>query len=321
MPSMLRTALDRAMDFAVLPGYSRLGHLARRGGFAPLPRMEGRTVLVTGGTAGLGRASAQQCAQLGARVLLLARDEQRGRTAAAEIAAATGNADVEVVRGDLADQASVRAAAADVADRVDALHVLVNNAGVMSPTREETGEGIELTFATNVLGTFLLTEELIGLLKASAPARIVTVTSGGMFAQALELDDPQARHGTYDGTGAYARSKRAEMVLTTEWARGLEGTGVVAHAMHPGWADTPGVQSSLPRFAKVMGPLLRTADEGADTITWLAAAPEPARCTGRLWHDRQARAQHRIPTTKGSPDDGRRLAELCRTLTAGPGAA
>lgn len=318
---MLRTVLDRAMDFTVLPGYSRLGHLARRGAYAPLPRMEGRTVLVTGGTAGLGRAAARQCAELGARVLLLARDEQRGRTAAAEIAAATGNSDVELVLGDLADQASVRAAAADVADRVDALHVLVNNAGVMSTTREETGDGIELTFATNVLGTFLLTEELLELLKASAPARIVTVTSGGMFAQALELDDPQARHGTYDGTGTYARSKRAEMVLTTEWARRLEGTGVVAHAMHPGWADTPGVQSSLPRFASVMGPLLRTADEGADTITWLAAAAEPAHCSGRLWHDRRPRAQHRIPTTRASPDDGRRLVELCRTLTAGPDAA
>ncbi len=318
---MLRTVVDRAMDFTVVPGYSRLGHLARRGGFAPLPRMEGRTVLVTGGTAGLGRAAAQQCAQLGARVLVLARDEARGRKAVGEIAAATQNPDVELVLGDLSDQASLRVAAADVAGRVDALHVLVNNAGVMSSTREETGDGIELTFATNVLGTFLLTERLLPLLRTSSPARIVTVTSGGMFAQALELDDPQAQRGDYDGTGAYARSKRAEMVLTTEWARRLEGTGLVAHAMHPGWADTPGVQSSLPRFAKVMGPLLRTVDEGADTITWLAAAAEPARCTGRLWHDRQPRAQHRIPTTHGSRDDGRRLVELCRSLTGESGTA
>lgn len=315
---MIRSLLDRTMDFTVAPGYTRAGIAARRSTFTPLPRMEGRTVLVTGATAGLGRAAAQQCATLGARVVMLARDAGRGRRAVDDIVAASRNPDVELVLGDLADLTSVRTAAAEIADRIGVLHVLVNNAGVMSPARQRSADGFELTFATNVLGPFLLTEQLRPLLIASAPARILTVTSGGMFAQRLDLDDLQSERREYDGTRVYARTKRAEMVLTGEWARQLDGTGVVAHAMHPGWVDTPGVQASLPTFAKVLGPLLRTPDEGADTITWLAAGAEAARCTGRLWHDRVARAEHRVPMTRERDGDARRLYGVCAELAQTP---
>jgi dehydrogenase/reductase SDR family protein 12 len=316
---VLRSALDRAMDLTVVPGFSRLGYVARRASFEPLPRMEGRTVLVTGATAGLGREAAQACAALGARVLVLARDRGRGTCAVDEIVAATGNPDVELVIGDMSSIASVRAAAADVAARVPALHALVNNAGVMSETRELSVDGIELTFATNVLGLWLLTELLTPLLVAGAPARIVTVTSGGMFTQRLDLDDLQTERRLYDGPGAYARTKRAEMVLTGEWARRLLGTGVVAHAMHPGWADTPGVQTSLPGFHRIMGPLLRSPAEGADTMVWLVAAPEAAHCTGKLWHDRRVRAEHRLRSTRGVDTDGARLVDACTALVAEQG--
>jgi NAD(P)-dependent dehydrogenase (short-subunit alcohol dehydrogenase family) len=318
---MLRPLLDRTLDLTVVPGFSRVGYLARRGTFDPLPRMEGRTILVTGATAGLGRETAQQCAALGARVLLLARDRARGERAVQEIVAATGNADVELVLGDLSSVASVRAAAADVQARVPALHALVNNAGVLSGERRLSVDGVELTFATNVLGLYLLTELLLPLMRSSAPARIVNVTSGGMLTQALDLDDVQTERRAYDGPGAYARTKRAEMVLTAEWARRLDGTGVVVHAMHPGWADTPGVQESLPRFRSVMRPLLRTAQEGADTIVWLVAAAEPARSTGRLWHDRQVRSEHRLRSTRGGDDDGARLMAICDALVAAADAA
>ncbi len=313
---MLRDVVDRLFDALVLPGFSRLGYLARRGGFGPLPSLEGRTVLVTGATAGLGRETAQQCADLGARVLLLARDKQRGEQAVRQIVAATGNPDVELVLGDMSSVASVRAAAADVAARVPELHALVNNAGVMSETRELSVDGVELTFATNVLGLWLLTELLMPLLTAGAPARIVTVTSGGMLSQGLDLDDLQTERRPYEASGVYARTKRAEMVLTGEWARRLLGTGVVAHAMHPGWADTPGVQRSLPRFRAVMRPLLRNLTEGADTIVWLVAASEPAQSTGQLWHDRRVRAEHRLRRTHGEVDDGAQLVDACQTLAA-----
>lgn len=307
------------MDLTVLPGFSRLGYATRRAAFEPLPRMEGRTVLVTGATAGLGREAAQTFAALGARVLVLARDEGRGTRAVDEIIGATGNPDVELVLGDMSSIASVRAAAADIAERVPALHALVNNAGVMSETRELSVDGIELTFATNVLGLWLLTDLLTPLLIAGAPARIVTVTSGGMFTQRLDLDDLQTAHRPYDGPGAYARSKRAEMVLTGEWARRLVGTGVVAHAMHPGWADTPGVQTSLPGFHRIMGPLLRSPAEGADTMVWLVAAPDAAHCTGKLWHDRRVRAEHRLRRTRGADTDGAQLVDACTQLVVEQG--
>src|SRR5581483_6823603 len=118
------------------------------------------------------------------------------------------------------------------------------NAGVMTERRELSADGIELTFATNVLGPFLLTNLLIPLLEESAPARIVNVSSGGMYTQKLGVDDLQSDRGQFDGSKVYARTKRAEVILTELWAEQLAGAGVVVHAMHPGWADTPGVRSS-----------------------------------------------------------------------------
>jgi len=129
--------------------------------------------------------------------------------------------------------------------------VLVHNAGVLPRERRETEEGVELTFATNVLGPHLLTRLLRDRLVASAPARVLFVSSGGMYTRRLDVDDLQSRRGTYDGRVAYARSKRAEVVLAERWAAALAGTGVVVHAMHPGWADTPGIKSSLPAFQRM----------------------------------------------------------------------
>ena len=150
--------------------------------------------------------------------------------------------------------------------------MLVNNAGALPSERTLSVDGIELTFATNVLGPFLLTNLLIPLLKKSTPARIVNVSSGGMYTQRIHLDDLQMAHEEFDGATAYARTKRAQVILTELWAERLQGTGVVAHAMHPGWADTPGMKSSLPRFYGATKRLLRTPQEGADTIVWLGAA-------------------------------------------------
>jgi dehydrogenase/reductase SDR family protein 12 len=318
---VIASALDRALDLTVAPGYSRLGYALRRrswpGRGAELPQMEGRTVLVTGAAGGIGLAAAERFATLGARVLVLGRSAERAQAAARDITAASGNPDVAAVIADLASPASVRAAVARITEQEAALHVLVNNAGVLSSKRQVTADGLELTFATNLLGTFLLTEGLRGLLVASAPARIVTVSSGGMYTQRLRLDDLQTERMPYEGPAAYARSKRGQVVLTEQWGRELAGTGVTVHAMHPGWADTPGVQESLPRFHRLLGPVLRTPEQGADTIVWLGAAAEPARSTGGFWHDRRRRPVTLLPTTRGRPDDGPRLAAALRALSAG----
>jgi NAD(P)-dependent dehydrogenase (short-subunit alcohol dehydrogenase family) len=282
--------------------------------------MDGKTVLVTGATSGLGRAAAEGFARLGASIRLLARNEERGARVRDEIASATGNDDVRVCLCDVSDLDDVRAFDARFAGAEPRLDVLVNNAGVMPAERRLTPQGNELTFATNVLGPFLLTNLLTPLLVASAPARVINVSSGGMYTQRLDVDDLQSAAGAFDGTKAYARTKRAQVVLTEIWAQRLAGTGVVVHAMHPGWADTPGIVTSLPRFHRLAGPLLRTPEEGADTIVWLGAADEPERSSGGFWHDRRRRPTHRVPWTKESPAERERLWSECARLTGREGA-
>jgi dehydrogenase/reductase SDR family member 12 len=201
---------------------------------------------------------------------------------------------------------------------VPRLDVLVNNAGVLTQERELSADGIELTLATNVIGPFLLTRLLVGMLERSAPSRVINVSSGGMYTQKLRADDLQSERSDFDGPTVYARSKRAEVVLTEMWARELMDTGVTVHAMHPGWADTAGIKSSLPRFYRVARPLLRTADQGADTIVWLGAAEEPAETSGGFWHDRRRRPTHLLPGTRESEEDRRRLWAACVALSATP---
>ena len=316
---MIQPVLDTILDRTVLVGYTRAGYRIRRHSWdaAEFPRMEGRTVLVTGATSGLGLASAHAFARLGASVRLLARSAERGDRARTEIVEASGNDHVGVFLCDLSSLVSVRQAAARFAAEESRLDVLVNNAGALLGERRLSVDGIELTFATNVLGPFLLTNLLTPLLEKSAPARIVNVSSGGMYTQRIHVEDLQS-DGEFDGATAYARTKRAQMILTEQWAERLRGSGVVAHAMHPGWADTPGLESSLPRFYGATRRLLRTPQEGADTIVWLGAAPEPARCSGGFWHDRRERPTHRVPWTRESAADRDRLWAECERLTGWP---
>jgi len=317
-PEMIPSLLDTILDRTVVLGYTNLGYRIRSSLWsADLPRMEGRVVLITGATSGLGLASAEGFARLGASVRLLARSEERGERARAQIVDRSGNEDVSVWLCDLSDLSSVREFAAGFIAEESSLQVLVNNAGVLTEARTLSSEGVELTFATNVLGPFLLTNLLSGLLEQSAPARIINVSSGGMYTQRIHVDDLQTALGHYDGAVAYARSKRAQVMLTELWAQSLLGTGVAVHAMHPGWADTPGVESSLPRFYTATRPLLRTPQQGADTIVWLGAAPGPGLGTGGFWHDRRRRPTHLLPWTKETPEERDRLWAECTRLTAG----
>jgi NAD(P)-dependent dehydrogenase (short-subunit alcohol dehydrogenase family) len=309
--------LDTVFDRTVVLGYTRVGYGLRERTFKPtgLPPMDGKVVLVTGASSGLGFAAAEGFARLGATVRLLARDERRGETARTQIAAQSGNGDVQLDLCDLAELDSVRRYAQLLRAQTPRLDVLVNNAGALPHERTVSADGIELTFATNVVGPFLLTNLLVPLLAASDPGRILNVSSGGMYAQRVHLDDLQMAHERFDGATAYARSKRAEVMLTEEWARRLPSSTVVAHAMHPGWVDTPGLKSSLPRFYGLMKPLLRTPAQGADTIVWLGAAAEPARSSGCFWHDRRRRPTHLVPWTKQMPAERERLWVECERLS------
>jgi NAD(P)-dependent dehydrogenase (short-subunit alcohol dehydrogenase family) len=319
---MISSLLDTILDRTVVAGYSRVGYRLRRGAWSPadLQPMDGKVVLVTGASSGLGLAAAEGFARLGAVVRLLVRSEQRGERARAEIVTRSGNNDVQVDLCDLSDLQAVRRFAERFSQEMSRLDVLVNNAGAMVGERTLSVDGIELILATNVLGPFLLTNLLIPLLAESEPARIVNVSSGGMYTQRVHLDDLQMDREEFDGPVAYARSKRAEVMLTETWAERLRGTGVVAHAMHPGWVDTPGLKSSLPRFYGATKWLLRTSQEGADTIVWLGTASEPLRSSGGFWHDRRQRPTHLVPWTKEAPEERERLWAECERLSGWHGA-
>jgi NAD(P)-dependent dehydrogenase (short-subunit alcohol dehydrogenase family) len=283
-------------------------------------RMDGRVVLITGGSSGLGRATAERLARMGASVRLLVRDPTKGERVREAIREATPSADVEIYTSDISDLGSVRAATAQILERESRLDVLVNNAGALLPERRLSVDGFEMTFATMVLGPFALTQGLGELLARTAAAygatRVINVSSGGMYTQSLHLDDLQMEHGQYRGSVAYARAKRAQVVLTERWARRWRDRGIVVHAMHPGWADTPGIAAGLPRFGTLIGPRLRTPEEGADTIIWLAASSEAVRSTGRFWLDRRPRSIARLPGTAVTAHDAERLWDACVRFTA-----
>ena len=315
---MLSSLLDRSFDWTVVPGYSRLGYALRSRSWAddqPAGGLDGWSVLVTGANSGIGAATCERLVRGGATVHMLVRDRERGERARAEIAAGAAGGELVLEVCDVSSLASVR----EFADRFLAeqpeLHALVNNAGVMPARRAHTAEGFELTFATNVLGAFLLTALLLPALRRGAPARIVNVSSGGMYTQRLHAEDLQLEGREYEPAAVYAHTKRCEVILTELWAERLRGSGISVHAMHPGWADTPGVRSSLPRFRRVMRPMLRDADQGADTVAWLASAKEPASRSGLFWHDREPRRVHRFPWTRETEAERRRLWEECVLLS------
>jgi NAD(P)-dependent dehydrogenase (short-subunit alcohol dehydrogenase family) len=167
----------------------------------------------------------------------------------------------------------------------------------------ETAEGLETTFATNLAGHFLLTNLLIPRLVESGSSRIVNVTSGGMYSERIKPGDLQFQRREYSGTAAYAHAKRGQVILTGMWAQRLRGTGVTVHAMHPGWAKTAGVEQSLPTFNTIMKPFLRTPEQGADTMVWLAASQEAAETSGELWFDRSPVEKHFVDRTRESTED------------------
>ncbi len=319
-PAWLGQALDTAMDRSLVVGYSRIGYAVRRREWDPLPAgaLAGKVALVTGANSGLGKATVAGLAGLGAQVHMLVRSRERGEAARSEVAAAVPGAALHLEECDMSRLDSVRAFAADFRARQPALHALVHNAGVLPEQRVVTEDGNELTLATHVLGPFLLTRLLADELRAGAPGRVIWVSSGGMYAQRLPAHDLQYQRGEYSGTTAYARTKRMQVILAEQWAERFPAADTVVHSMHPGWAGTAGVASSLPGFYRATKPLLRTPEQGADTVVWLAAAERAGTSTGRFWHDRTPRPTHYVPWTRETAGERTRLWQECERLTAAP---
>ena len=307
----LGLVVDELLEQSVAGSFTRVGIGLRRRLLAwsdmEPGSLAGRTVLITGPTSGLGRAATEALAGLGARVILVGRSRERLAAVRDALVAAHGVDRFPVVVADMGSLASVRAAVTTILETESRLDVLIDNAGAIFPGRTDGPDGIEATFATLVVGPFVLVSDLLQLLQRTKGSRVIAVTSGGMYFQRLDLDDLQSIAMPYSGARAYARAKRVQVALVREWARRLGPAGVAINAMHPGWADTPGLAESLPGFHELMRPLLRTPADGADTIVWLAASRAGRTRSGALYLDRRTRPFDRLPTTRLSAADRGRL--------------
>ena len=305
------TVIDAVLEAPIAPSFTRIGLEARRRLFhwrdLGSYDLTGRVIVVTGATSGLGRAGAEQLARDGATVIAVGRNADKTARVCAELREASGNLAISGVVADMGDLDSVRSAAAQILEAHDRLDVLIHNAGALTAQRLEAPDGTEATIASQVVGPFLLTSLLLERLEASAPARVITMSSGGMYSADLTVDHLEMDADSYNGTKQYALAKRAQVTLNELWSERIDRRSVVFHAMHPGWADTPGVEESLPTFRKIVGPLLRDPAGGADTMVWLAADDgEPLATTGGFWLDRRIRAIHRLPSTTRSDTPERR---------------
>jgi NAD(P)-dependent dehydrogenase (short-subunit alcohol dehydrogenase family) len=276
--------------------------------------IKGRTVVLTGATSGIGKEIAIGLAGLGAKLILGCRDVDGGRAAAIEIEHRTEAPGIQVLAVDLSSRRSIREFAGAVMDQSPRIDVLVNNAGVSrgSQPRGTNEDGVELTFATNVLGYFLLTESLLPRLRDSAPARIVNVAS--TFASDLDLDDLMFERRPYEGMKAYAQSKACDRLLTWSFARKLEGSHVTANAMAPGLVADTGLYRHTPADmkARLRQRGRRTAEQGADTAVWLASDPTLDEASGKFFENRKE-----IPCSFRSAEAEGRLWAICEGLAGG----
>ena len=302
--------VDQLVEAPIVPSFTRFGFdvRSRLGHWRELDSydLHGRSVLLTGATSGLGLAATEQLARCEAEVILLGRDHAKTMRVRDKLASQTGNDTLRTVIADMGDLDAVRSVAQALIADGRPLHALLHNAGTLSATRQNTADGIEATVASQVVGPFLLTAMLLPVLRSAGPARVVTMASGGMYAAELQANGIEMSSAAYGGTAQYARVKRAQVALNQMWSQRVPQDQIVFHAMHPGWADTPGVEASLPTFRRVLGPALRTPLQGADTLVWLTADDVVLGSTGQFWLDRRIRPIHKLPKTRRSDTPAKR---------------
>lgn len=311
----VREFLDDFLNQTILFGYDRIGFSVRKKLWDPCETessMEGKVCLITGANSGLGRAAAFHIAKLGATVYLICRNPESGEATLRDIVGTTENQKIFLEVVDTSEPQWIQAFAQRFRLIETRLDILINNAGVLLNHREENSMGIEKTFATNTLGYFLMTHGMLPLLLQSKAARIINVSSGGMYGAKLQIEDPEFKKRVYNGVKAYAESKRAEVILSELWAHFLRSQNIFVSAMHPGWVDTKGIKTSLPMFHKMTKQILRTPEEGADTIIWLATSPQLQKdLSGLFWFDRKPRDTHRSSKTKPRIEEVHQLWDIC----------
>lgn len=261
--------------------------------------MQGKICLITGGTNGIGRSTAQALAGMGTTVVIIGRNAQKTAEVVDEIRAASGNQNVDSLVADLSSQQEIRHLANEFKNKYSQLHVLLNNAGAVFMQRQLSVDGIEMTFALNHLAYFLLTNLLLDTIKASAPARIINVSSDAHASGKIEFDNLQGEQNY--GNSAYANSKLANILFTAELARRLAGTGVTVNALHPGLVATGFGKNNgglLMKMIRAVVPLVaRSPEKGAETSVYLASSPDVENVTGKFFYD-----SHVIPPAKQATD-------------------
>ncbi|XP_038574106.1 dehydrogenase/reductase SDR family member 12-like [Micropterus salmoides] len=274
--------------------YTRKGHGTASKDFNPQDlnvSVVGRSFMITGANSGIGRATAMAIAKKGGTVHLVCRNKDKAEEARVDIVSESGNTEVYIHVVDMSETRKVWEFAEAFKKQYPSLNVLINNAGCMVHKREVNAEGLERNFATNIMGVYILTQSLIPLLQKSRDPRVITVSSGGMLVQELRVNDLQSERGRFDGVMVYAQNKRQQVVLTQQWAK----ANPVIHfsVMHPGWVDTPAVSTSMPQFHQRMGERLRSVEQGADTVVWLALSRAAARTpSGQFFQDRRPVPTH-----------------------------
>ena len=289
--------------------FTRYGYRRGRKNWRPITAdMTGKHVVLTGANAGLGFSTAISLLEAGATLTVVVRNPAKAADMQHAFELETGREADHVELADLSLLAEVSALRERMLAQNKPIDVLINNAGALFNDYAETEEGIERSAALLLLSPWKLTESLLPLLKDHArPARVINVVSGGMYTQKLRCDELVMTPDKYNGSVAYARAKRALTVLTELWAEAWADHNIVVNSMHPGWADTPGVQTALPGFRRVTKRVLRSPAEGADTIVWLARASEADQVSGKLFLDREPRTTHLRPRTKERPEERAQL--------------
>lgn len=324
---MSRQLLDTLMEKTVVPSFTSVGCRVRSKLFSwPMLesyQMNGRVVVLTGGTSGIGKAAAQLYAHMGATLVIVGRDPKKTMDTVEWLKNDSASTTIHSVHGDLGLREDVFSIAQELATAYPVIDVLVHNAGALFNTRRRAQNGCDLAVELMVATPFLLTGLLLPQLKCAAeksgPARVLTMSSGGMYTQSLTVDDLQMDDDGYQGAQQYARAKRAQVVLNELWAEKFDQSEIVFQALHPGWVKTPGITEALPGFSRLLSPLglLRTPREGADTMIWLSADERGITSTGQFWHDRDVRVIDMTKKTKSAdtPELRKRLWQWCEEHT------
>lgn len=301
---LLKTWRSAAFGVYGYLNFTKAAYLEHSKNFNPedmQTKLDGKNCVVTGANSGIGYATAEGLASRGANVYIVCRSKERGEAARSKIQSMTGNKSVYLEVCDLSSVNEIKSFASRFTTKDVPIHVLVNNAGLLEHNRTSTSEGHELNFAVNVLGTYTMTELMLPLLEKAAPdSRVITVSSGGMYTTPL-TDDLQFSRCCFDGVEQYSRNKRIQVALTEKWAETYKEKGIGFYSMHPGWAETPGVAKSLPGFSKSLSGKLRTSDQGADTVIWLALMRKEKLLSGAFYFDRAEAPKHlKFAATRGS---------------------